>query len=294
MENKTMAKGPADLLGANRISAPQDRPTEIEVILIDPNPFQPRQRFDEDSLRELADSIKKYGVLQPVLLRKKDEDRYELVAGERRLRASRLAGLRTVPALVRDVTDTQSLEIAVIENIQREDIGPIETARAYKRLVEDFGYTQEHLAGVVGKSRSSVANHLRLLSLPEPVLAMLEDKSISEGHARAVLSVSSEENRVPFAERIVRENLTVRDAEELARIINNPLGDMSEPEPEKPARPAVSRETTELADLSAKLKEALKTGVRVVKRRTKGQIVIEFKNDSDLERLLSQILGEEH
>ncbi len=290
MENKTLSKGLANLFNVNRIDAPESAPVAVETVLIEPNPFQPRRRFDREALEELAESIKKHGVLQPVLLRKKDGGGYQLIAGERRFRASRLAGLKTIPAIVRDVTDTQMLELAVIENIQREDIGPIETARAYRQLIDEFGYTQEALSSVVGKSRSAVANLLRLLSLPEPVLDMLNKKYISEGHARAVLSVA-EENRIPFAERIAGENLTVRDAEELARIINNPLGDMSEPAAGKKTK-NVSRETIAVPEAEAALKNALGTGVRVLKRKTKGQIVIEFADDNELKRLLSHILGD--
>ncbi|MBQ9359321.1 MAG: ParB/RepB/Spo0J family partition protein [Abditibacteriota bacterium] len=285
-----MSRGLASLLNVNQINLPENSPSDIEIILIDANPYQPRRRFDREQILELAESIKKHGVLQPVLLRKKDGGRYELIAGERRLRASKEAGLRSIPAIIRDVTDTQSLELAIIENVQREDIGPIETAMAYRRLTEEFGYTQETLAGAVGKSRSAISNLMRLLSLPEPVLELLEGKAISEGHARAILSVS-EENRIPFAERIVGENLTVRDAEALAWVINNPLGDMSEAEASKP-KSVVSRETKERVGEAGRLAEALQARVKVLERKAGGRIVIEFKSEKDLERIVSQILGE--
>ena len=273
----------------------EENTSEIDIALIDSNPYQPRKTFDENLINELAESIKKHGIIQPILIRKKDNDRFELVAGERRLRASQIAGLIKIPAQIKDLTDTQSLEIALIENIQREDINSVETAKAYKRLTDEFGHTQEQLAIAMGKSRSAIANSLRLLQLPEEILEMLSDKHITEGHARAVLSVS-EENRLPFAKRITEESLTVRDAENYARIINNPH--LFEPEVIEDTTPKknIPHETfttnEDLKHIAKTLNKIFETKVSVLKKINKGQIVIDFQDDEHLRKIVDIMISQ--
>ncbi len=185
---------------------------EISVDNVFPNPFQPRQRWDDDALEELVASIKRYGVLQPIIVRKTDRG-YEVVAGERRLRAAKKAGLVKIPAIVKDLSDRDLMEYALVENLQREDLNPIEAAQALKNLIEKFGLTQEEVADRIGKRRSTVANILRLLKLPKQVQDMLAEGRITMGHARAILSLSDPDEQIKLAERIVNQSLSVRDVE---------------------------------------------------------------------------------
>ena len=189
---------------------------EIPIDLIDPNPDQPRRNFRQGELEELAESLRRHGVIQPLILRSspKNSQRYQIIAGERRWRAAQIAGLHAVPAILRELEDQQVIELAIIENVQRVDLDPVEEARGYTQLVENFGYTQEQLAGTIGKSRSHVANTMRLLALPEPVLNMLQAGTLTAGHARALITAT---DPVALAEQAVGRGLTVRQVEELAR-----------------------------------------------------------------------------
>lgn len=297
MEKKSIGKGLASLMNINNLDGDNKNASEIPLAMIDPNPYQPRKHFDDEQITELSESIKKHGVLQSILLRKKDNDRYEIVAGERRFRASKLAGLVTIPAQVKDLTDIQTLEISLIENIQREDISTVETARAYKKLIEEFGHTQEQLAKAMGKSRSAVANCLRLLQLPEEILNMLSHKNITEGHARTILSVS-EENQLPFAKQIISESLTVREAENMARLINNPIPDEEEIiEEDDTTKLKEKKETIDLTSdiklIETNLKAYLNTKVTIAKKAKKGQIVIDFKSEEELSKIINIIIKTE-
>lgn len=246
---------------------------------ITPHPEQPRQRFDPQRLAELVQTIKEKGVLSPVLVRSHGEG-YQLVSGERRWRAAKLAGLKQIPAMLREVSDREALEISLIENIQREDLSPLEEARAYQALLELYNTTQEELAGRLGKDRSTLANSLRLLKLPKSAQEALERDEITAGHARCILSVRADQQE-SFLKAILARGLSVRGAEELARALNK--------KPQKPN--AKKRELPpELAWVREKLRSSLSTQVRIQHGRRKGAIIIEYYGDQDLDRIL-RLLG---
>ncbi len=217
---KKLGRGLSALLGEGKVKSPllafenQDAVEKINLKKIRAGVYQPRQNFEETELQDLADSIKEHGVIQPIILRKTDEDYYEIIAGERRFRAAKIANLTEIPAIVRKFSDNDALEIAIIENVQRSDLSPTEEARGYQRLMKEFTYTQEVIAKKVGKSRAHIANLLRLLTLPEKVREYLDSKQISMGHARAIInSINPEE----LAKKIIDKGLNVRDAEEIVR-----------------------------------------------------------------------------
>ncbi len=218
--DKKLGRGLSALLGESKVKSPlfnpenQDAVEKINLKKIRAGVYQPRQNFEETELQDLADSIKEHGVIQPIILRKTDEDFYEIIAGERRFRAAKIANLTEIPAIVRKFSDNDALEIAIIENVQRSDLSPTEEARGYQRLIKEFSYTQEIVAKKVGKSRAHIANLLRLLTLPEKVREYLDSKQISMGHARAIInSINPEE----LAKKIIAKGLNVRDAEEIVR-----------------------------------------------------------------------------
>lgn len=218
--DKKLGRGLSALLGDSKVKSPlfnpenQDAVEKISLKKIRAGVYQPRQNFEETELQDLADSIKEHGVIQPIILRKTDDDFYEIIAGERRFRASKIANLTEIPAIVRKFSDNDALEIAIIENVQRSDLSPTEEARGYQRLMKEFAYTQEIVAKKVGKSRAHIANLLRLLTLPEKVREYLDSKQISMGHARAIInSINPEE----LAKKIIAKGLNVRDAEEIVR-----------------------------------------------------------------------------
>ncbi len=255
---------------------------QLPVGEIAPNRNQPRKSFDKESFGELVSSVKEFGLVQPVLVRKVGEG-YELVAGERRWRAAKEAGLSHIPAVIKDSTDTESLEIALIENIQRENLNALEEAAAYKQLIEDFGITQSELASRLGKSRTALTNTLRLLSLPADIQQHLMEDKISSGHARALLSLEEEAAQRKLADRILSDELSVRQAEDLAR-----LWKLSE----KPRR---QRETPPAAFkvVARKLRKTLGTRVRVRATLKKGRIEIDFDSVEDLERIYRLIISED-
>ena len=254
-------------------------PDEMKVRLsqIEPNREQPRKVFDEDALIELSESIKQYGVLQPLLVQKKDKY-YEIIAGERRWRAAKLAGLKEVPVIIRNYTEQEIVEISLIENIQREDLNPIEEAQAYKRLLTEFHLKQDEVAERVSKSRAAVTNSIRLLKLNEDVQRMVVDEMISTGHARALLAVENPEEQYNLAQRIFDEKLSVRDVEKLVKNLH------------KPAKPKKTDDKTMQViyqDIEEKLKQKLGRKVTVTSRgEGSGKIEIEFYNHEDLDRLL--------
>ena len=218
--DKKLGRGLSALLGESKVKSPlfnpenQDAVEKINLKKIRAGVYQPRQNFEETELQDLADSIKEHGVIQPIILRKTDEDFYEIIAGERRFRAAKIANLTEIPAIIRKFSDNDALEIAIIENVQRSDLSPTEEARGYQRLMKEFSYTQEIVAKKVGKSRAHIANLLRLLTLPEKVREYLDSKQISMGHARAIInSINPEE----LAKKIIAKGLNVRDAEEIVR-----------------------------------------------------------------------------
>jgi ParB family transcriptional regulator, chromosome partitioning protein len=255
---------------------------EIPVSAIGPNPRQPRTEFPEESLAALARSIREVGVLQPVVVKARDGG-YELVAGERRLRAARLAGLATLPAIIREGDDTESLREALIENIHREDLAPLELAAAFQELLEDLGVTQETVAERLGYSRAHVANTIRLLSLPADVQRLLAEGRIQAGHARALLGLPDAEAESAVALRVAAEGLSVRQVEELVRsYVEHPAASGTG------AKPAQDPKLGEVEEL---LSEQLATRVQILVGKRKGKIIVEFGSKDDLERIVSEIIG---
>lgn len=288
MEKRGLGKGLGALIpGAERET--RGAGTEVEVSRISANPYQPRGQFDDGKLQELVDSVRVHGVLQPIVVRTKGGGDYELVAGERRLRAAKAAGLSRIPVVIRELTNEQSIEVALVENLQREDINAIDAAVAYKRLTDEFGLSQEDLAFGMGKSRSAIANTMRLLGLPEAVKEELKSGRISEGHARAILSVEGQSRQIGVCKRITDLGMSVREAERLARTWGDPTA----------TRADVSRETIRtplpedpnLLEAEAQLRRMFGTKVSIVKNKDRGRIVIEFYTDDDLERLLLMFCG---
>lgn len=256
-----------------------EKPVEqkIKLSLIEPNREQPRKNFDEESLQELSASIQQYGVIQPLVV-KKNNDYYEIIAGERRWRAAKMAGLKEVPVIIKDYTEQEIVEISLIENIQRENLNPIEEAMAYKRLMEEFHLKQEEIAKRVSKSRTAVTNSLRLLKLDERVSQMLIDEKLTTGHVRALLAIEDKEEQYAGAQRVFEENLSVRDTEKLVKLILTP----------KPQK--VKKELSH-AEIYQNMEERMKEifGSKVsINRRTehKGKIEIEYYSDEELERIL--------
>jgi ParB family chromosome partitioning protein len=282
MPKRGLGRGLEAILGA---STSGDELREIPVADVYPNPHQPRSALDQGRLEELAASIKEHGVVQPVLVRPIG-DRFELVAGERRWRAAQLAGLATVPAMVRSMNERQSLEVALVENLQREDLNPIEQARAFRDLINLLGVTQDEAAQRVGLSRPAVANALRLLTLCDEVQRLVETGALSAGHARTLVGLD-EEQQLQAAARIQSRSLTVREAEELARAVVVGGG-------QGKGRGSKARAVDpHVAAVEGRLREALGTQVHVTKRGTKGRLIIHFFSDEDLERILELLLARE-
>jgi ParB family chromosome partitioning protein len=269
-------------LGSAEVAPTEAEPMAIPVDAIDPNPEQPRRVFDAEEIRGLADSIRRHGVLQPVVVRRAG-DRYEMVVGERRWRACREAGLATIPAVVADLEDRSRLEVALVENIQRRDLNPIELAHAFHALRE-AGASQEEIGERVGLDRSSVANHLRLLELPSEMQADVEARRITAGHAKALLQVASPERRRHLRDRIVAEALSVRAAEELAQASGAPRRRKREA-PRQVGDPNLQR----LVDA---LRQRLQTRVRIQGQPSRGRIEIEYFGGDDLERITQILLGD--
>lgn len=255
----------------------------IEISKITRNPNQPRKNFDETALQELADSIKQNGVLQPILVRKIG-GKYQIVAGERRYQASKLAGLKEIPAVVRDIDDKEVFQLALIENLQRSDLSPMEEAKGYRQLIDSQGLTQEGLAKILSKSRSAIANTLRLMDLPTVVQEMIEQGLLTAGHARAILAVPTEEGRVELAQKVVKENLTVRQTENLAPLFSV---EKEAPRPRVPTPQTYKR-------AARQLRQMLDTNVKVKQVRGKNKIEIEFKDEEELARILGQIQPVNH
>lgn len=254
---------------------------EVSLDLIDVNPFQPRTEFDEDALNELSESIKQLGIIQPVTLRKLDSGRYQIISGERRCRASKMAGLDKVPAYIRTANDQAMLELALVENIQREDLDPIEIAISYQRLIDECNLTQENLSDRVGKKRSTVANFLRLLNLPDEIKLGLRRRLVSMGHAKALLSIDDTNDQNFVFERILNEGLSVREVEDIAHEIKEQKNG------KKPSKKSKKTDDT-YKDLEDKLNGFFKSKVKFNRTdKGNGKIVISFKDDSDLERIIS-------
>lgn len=258
--------------------------TIVKITQVEPNRKQPRKNFNEDALQELSESIKQFGLLQPILVQDR-KDHYEIVAGERRWRAAKLAGLKEVPVIIRDYTEQEIAEISLIENIQREDLNPIEEAQAFKRLLEEFHLKQDEVAERVSKSRTAVTNSIRLLKLSDEVQQMVIDDMISTGHARALLAIEDHQQQYALAQKIFDEKLNVREVEKLVKNLNKPPKEREKKEEEDKSLMIVYQ------DVEEKLKKRLGTKVSISpKGNGAGRIEVEFYNHDDLERLL-EIFG---
>ena len=262
----------------------QDKEFErtVKITMVEPNREQPRKNFDEDSLIELAESIKQFGLLQPILVQDR-KTYFEIVAGERRWRAAKIAGLKEVPVIVRDLTEQEIVEISLIENIQRENLNPIEEAMAYKRLLTEFDLKQDEVAERVSKSRTAVTNSMRLLKLCDEVQQMIIDDMITTGHARALISIEDKEQQYAIAQKIFDEKLSVRDVEKLVKDMNKPVKEKKEVKKDKSLE-IIYR------DIEEKLKQALSTKVEIITKGDGiGKIAIEFYNHDDLEKITDKL-----
>lgn len=248
---------------------------EVDIDKIKPNPNQPRKNFDEDALKELAASIKVHGIVQPIVLNRQPNGEYLIIAGERRWRAARLCGLTKVPAIVKNYTDKQIKEISIIENLQREDLNPIEAARAIKQLMDEYNLTQEVVAERIGKSRSNIANTLRLLTLYPDVLKLVESGKISAGHARALVVVEDQNEQIKLAQTIVSKNLSVRDLEKAVRNYLNPAK----------KTPVKEEQSLELRELINQMQKTFATKVSAIGNDNKGRIYIDYYTRDDLDRI---------
>ena len=272
MARKALGKGLSALIPGE---ASREEVLVLEPSQIDPNPFEPREGKADAGLSELVESIKEKGLVQPIVVRRK-KDRFELICGGRRLKAARQAGLAGVPAVVKQASDSEVLELAIIENVQREDLNPLEEASAYRKLMKTFDYTQAEVATKVGRDRSTIANLLRLLELPEKIRSYIRSGKISPGHGRALLAIKNNAARLALAERIVKSSLTVRDVERLSTR-------------RRSTRPR--ERAPEILSLESELSQLLGTKVNVKTRKKKGSIEIEFYSSDDLERILDILRG---
>ncbi len=278
-----------NLLDDNMISAGKGNNAAVTLRMADvePRSDQPRKTFGHESLEQLADSIGQFGVLQPIIVRENTllQGSYEIIAGERRWRAAKMAGLSEIPAIILDGDDLKTAQVAVIENVQREDLNPVEEAFAYKTLIDRFDLTQEEVARQVGKSRSTVTNLLRLLELPDEVLELLKNGSLSAGHARALLGLKNEEQMLPLAQKIVEKDLSVRDVERTIRLMNYEPEELSEEDEPLTQRKAYMK------DLEHRAVSVLGRRVRILKTNKKKVIELAYSDDEDLEALLKTICG---
>lgn len=289
-KQKGLGRGLGALLNQEAIPGNAARTVlELDINDVNPNKDQPRKYFQEEALLELADSIREHGVIQPIIVTEdqEHEGHYRIVAGERRWRAARKAGLKHIPAIVRELSELQVLQQALIENVQRRDLNVLEEARALQKLIEDFSMTQEQLALSVGKSRPSISNILRLLSLTEEVQEMLRDERISMGHARALLALEKAELQLHLAERIDREGLSVRETERLVKKMSLPQKELKQ---EREAREEQQRKLS-IMELEERLSQQLGTRVKLKDKGKRGSILIEYFSIEERERLLDQLQG---
>lgn len=279
----TVDKSGTKSKGDNKNNGKDESDKLIKITMIEPNREQPRKNFDEDSLLELAESIKQFGLLQPILVQDR-KTYYEIVAGERRWRAAKMAGLKEVPVIIRDLTEQEIVEISLIENIQRENLNPIEEAMAYKRLLTEFNLKQDEVAERVSKSRTAVTNSMRLLKLCDEVQQMIIDDMITTGHARALISIEDKEQQYTIAQKIFDEKLSVRDVEKLVKDLNKPIKEKKKIEKDKSLEIIYQ-------DIEEKLKQSLGTKVAISsKGEGIGRIEIEFYNNDDLEKITDRLM----
>jgi len=280
MQKRGLGKGLSALIPDSGVLVGGRTIVSIDINKVTPNPRQPRADFDPESLNELAESIRSQGIVQPVLARLRD-GKYELVAGERRWRASKKAGLTLIPAIIKEFSDEESLELALVENLQREDLNPMDEADAFQKLAKEFHLTQADISKKVGKNRSTVANTMRLLELPKEIQQSIRKGHLTAGHARPILAMSSDEDRISLWKEIIKNNLTVRDVEQIV----HGTGGTSKSRKKKPGR------NEELTDLTELLTTHLGTKVRIVGSSKKGKIEIEYYSQEDLERIIESLTG---
>ena len=279
--NKGLGKGLGALLGDfSEEPVEQSAYRELPIYKVEPNPDQPRREFDEVELQALADSISVHGVIQPLTVREMPNGYYQIIAGERRWRAARMAGLSDIPVVVIEADDKKAMELALIENLQRQDLNPVEEALGYQTLMEEYGLTQEDTAQQVGKSRSAVANTLRLLALTSEVLEMLKRGELTAGHARAILSLKSEKKQLEAAKKIIALSLSVRQAETLCKNMNK----------EPVEKPPVTFEVNYVAECEKSLSKHLGRGVKIINGKRKGRFELEFYGQDDLQILLDALM----
>lgn len=281
MNKKRLGKGLSALIKNSEDSA-QNQIEEIFIDQIEPNPFQPRLEFKEESLKELAESIREKGIIQPITVRRLKAEKYQLVTGERRWRAAKLIDLKKIPAVIRNFADQEMLEIALIENIQREDLNPIEEAAAYQKMLVEFELTQAELAAAVGKSRSNIANTIRLLKLAEKVKKHLQNGAITVGHARALLSLEEKEAQIAACENIIIQDLTVRETEKYIAKLKKPLAQKKENKKQEELTAAWKK-------AEAELEKSLQTKVRIKKRKKNNLLTIEIDNLEKLNQLIKKL-----
>jgi len=277
---KGLGKGLGALMNTDEaIDVTQEQTITLKISQIEPNKEQPRTEFDPEKLETLSDSIKKYGVLQPIVVKKLDNGFYKIIAGERRWRAAKLAGLKQIPVVIRDFNDRETMEIALVENLQREDLNPFEEARGYKELMDLFSLTQEQVAQKVGKSRSAVANSVRLLSLCDEIKELVLKKELTVGHVRALLATDNEGVQLMAARKIVADGLNVRQTEAYIKVL------LTEKKPKK-KNPVDEELRRYLASIEKKLSNSLGTKVKIHNKKNRGKIEIEYYNNEDFERLM--------
>jgi ParB family chromosome partitioning protein len=287
MTRRVLGRGLSALLSDRPAAMSSEEMVEIDTDLIEPNNFQPRTNFNEEKLEELAQSIKANGVIQPLLVRRVDDDKYQLVAGERRWRAAQRAGLLRVPCVVKEIPEDKMLELALVENIQRQELNAIEEAQAYKRLIETLGFTQEMVAQRVGRDRTFITNYLRLLRLPEDIQQMVEVEKLSTGHARALLGIDDPEIQRKLAKNVIDKGMSVRQIEYVVKSTVEGKGQSSE------EASAVIKEDANVKAAEAKLRRMLSSKVNVVinHKNGGGKIEITFYDEKDLSRIYDLIMG---
>jgi ParB family transcriptional regulator, chromosome partitioning protein len=294
-KRRALGKGLESLLPARPAPTPAPapvvestgKPLEIALDQIERNPFQTRTQFDEAKLGELAQSIAASGVVQPIVVRALGPDRYQLITGERRWLASRKVGKATIPAIVRQVSDEQAMEMTIVENLQRADLNPMEQARAYQRLSHDFKMTQEQMATRTGKERASVANFLRLLRLPEPIQQKVEAGDLSFGHARTLLALESPEAITAAAQKVIALSFSVRQTESYVQNLINP-----EAKPKKPEKPTTEPEDPNVREAQDRLQRTLGLKVRIEDKKGRGRVIIEYAGLEDFDSILTALSGE--
>ena len=281
MTKKALGRGIGTLIpgaGGSHVEA-RDQVAEVEIVKIIPNRYQPRQVFDDKGLEELSDSIKANGVIQPIIVRRFENGTYELIAGERRWRAAQIVGLKKIPVVVKDISNERSLEIALIENLQRENLNPVEAAQGYQRLLKEFNLTQEEVATKIGKERSTIANYLRLLTLPDKIIDYLSRSLLTPGHAKAILSIQGRDEQISFAGHIVNKSASVREAEKLSKSWGA----------KKRKKVVVEKRDPTFKNVEERLQRIFGTKVRIYQEKKGGKIVLEYYTMDDLNRILEVV-----